>query len=1279
MKKIVLLSICFISVNPLISIAGPEGGQVSSGNASIHQNEFQTTINQTSSNATIDWQSFNIGQDETVNFVQPSTSSTTLNRINNHNPSEILGSIQSNGRVFLSNPNGFIFSESSNINTSSFLATTSEVLSFNENHVTLGGYGTEGEIINNGQLSTVNSGFIAFFAPNIRNSGSINIPNGEIILTNKTQGTVFLNDMAGIGIALDSLESINPIGIDNSGTLSANGGHILLDSDALDSTLRSAINNSGTISVSAIEENGGSIRLTSNSGSISQTGVIQADAINIGNGGDIRLIANNTLVSQGSISAQAGLLNGNGGFIETSGHEDIKLNTNVYTNANNGQAGHWLIDPDNIVIGDVTGTDFSSSQIITGLNNNGTLSVLADIEINVNGGINTATQAGELNLIAPTININSSIVGDGLVVNFGSVTESSNSVNILSDINVLGLEVNSSSTTLAANISSFGEVLFSANQLLLIDGIRSISTTGSNKITLNTVEIKSNDNSAASNDDQLTLNTVNGIIDLRNMTMSSTNRLESFIINRATSNTGSNGDINISGDIYADIFSILNTNSTSGSEQLMQLATDTNIFSDVSTTLTNSKINGNSSNLIVTGKDITLDAIDDIASITINESSALLDSDTTSLILTDNVSTKGSGIEVNLSKGNIDIGNDISLTASNTGHIILNTDITSSSSADLTLTVSDSDLQIQGVNSLGNLTIANASSLTTISGDIDIQGAFNSGITPSMTLNGDRIINADDGINFSTTSLLSDATNRTVSLTASDTTNDTLAGVNIADITTNSLTIVSSELILNGDITTSLLSANSLDLSKSGTIILAADSSLTGNLKLNNAGMIVPINSQSISNTRNLNILFGNQDFDLGLIGYDVPLQSISINGEGNLSLSTSSTLDGTPPIPVTDGTSGISFLGDLTLELDQDLIIDTASNNGDINLSGLSINGAFNINLNSGAGNISLNNIGLTTPIASITMDTTGIINLHGNIINTDLSFDFSKASSILLNDNITLGSSDAYLSSVDFGNNTIDGNYDLTLYTNSLSWGAIGQDIALQNISIYSTELVLSISENVNIAGNFNLELASLELSSKIKTTGGDISVTALNNITMSSTSELVSADGNIYLDSQTSDIKLGLLEAENQITLNSTLGSITNNIDDYQSSDDTSINLSSSLISLTSGSAIGSSAASPIVIKAGLGSIDLTAGGSIYIANIDNSSISTNKDIIDNTAQSLIATNDSLQQLNRFNFYPIIQEHQDVLDPSWQNGESKQSVSTSAPRIYYSKKGWRLGNPL
>jgi len=1278
MKNKILLVTCFIGTCPLTLFAAPQGGIITSGQAQIQNSEALTTINQSTSNATIDWQSFNVGKNETVNFIQPNSNSTTLNRITDQNPSEILGSIQSNGRIFLSNPNGFIFSASSTINTASFLATSSDVTHFDEDHAILKGGGS-GEIISDGTVSVSDSGFIALFAPKIKNTGSLLSPNGNILLTNQSQGTLFLNNMAGIGIAIESLESINPSGIENSGTLMASGGHILLDSDSLDTALNSAINNSGIINVSSITQDGGSIRLNAGSGSITQTGKLHADAINIGNGGEIRVIANNALISQGEISARGGLLSGNGGFIETSGYESIELNTQIFTNANNGKAGHWLIDPDNIIIGDEVGSALTSADIISSLNSNGTISVTADIDIDVNGGINTGAQSGVLNLIAPTININSGITGDSLTLNLGSTTAVSDTVNILADISVSGLDINSSATTLAADIVSSGEVLFSSGQTLTIDGIQSISTSGSNKISLDSVFIKSNDGSASNNDDQLTLNTVNGIVELRNMTMTSVDRLNSFVINRTTADSGSNGDIIIGGDIYADAFSILNTNTTSGSEQLIQLATDTLIYSDISTTLSNSKINGNSSNLTLTGNDMTLDIVDDIASLTINESSALLSSDISSLTLTDNISTTGSGIEINLAQGDIHLANDISIAASNTGHVLLNADITSSSNYNLSLSVSDSDLQIQGVSSLGDLTIENSSSLTTLNGDIDITGSFSTGSTPSITVTGSRTINANNGIDLSATSLVGDASSTSsISLSALDSTDNSLASISISDITTDSLSIVSSELILNGDITTSLSSPNSLELSESGVITLATNSALIGNLNLSNSTAIVAINSQSASNTRSLTVEYGSQDFSLGLVGYDIPLQSLSITGTGNLSLNTGSTVDGSLPIPVTDGTNGISFLGNLALTLDQDLVIDTAINNGDINLSGLTIDGPFSLNLSSGSGNISLGEVGLINPVVSVVTETTGIINLHGNIINTELMFDFSSASSILLNENVTLGSSDSILTSVDFGNNTIDGNYDLTLYTNSLSWGAIGQDIALQNISIYSSELALSITNNINLAGNFTLDIASLALSGDVVTTGGNVSINATNNISMSASSQFSSADGDISLTSSAGNIELGLLDALSKVTATASIGGITNNINDYQSVNDTSTNIIGQTISLAAGTSIGNSTASPVVIKAGTGSIDLTAGGSIFIANLDNASVSSNKDILDNTAQSIIATNDSLQQLNRFSFHFDKLGHQDVSDPSWQKEENEHGISISVPRIYYSKNGWRLGNP-
>ena len=48
---------------------------------SISQNGLTTTIDQHSQNLSLNWQSFNVGADSTVNFVQPNAKSIAVNRI----------------------------------------------------------------------------------------------------------------------------------------------------------------------------------------------------------------------------------------------------------------------------------------------------------------------------------------------------------------------------------------------------------------------------------------------------------------------------------------------------------------------------------------------------------------------------------------------------------------------------------------------------------------------------------------------------------------------------------------------------------------------------------------------------------------------------------------------------------------------------------------------------------------------------------------------------------------------------------------------------------------------------------------------------------------------------------------------------------------------------------------------------------------------------------------------------------------------------------------------
>src|ERR1035437_4258963 len=61
--------------------AGPIGGVVAAGSASINSGAGNTTITQSTQNVAINWQSFNIASGEAVRFVQPNSNRSEERRV----------------------------------------------------------------------------------------------------------------------------------------------------------------------------------------------------------------------------------------------------------------------------------------------------------------------------------------------------------------------------------------------------------------------------------------------------------------------------------------------------------------------------------------------------------------------------------------------------------------------------------------------------------------------------------------------------------------------------------------------------------------------------------------------------------------------------------------------------------------------------------------------------------------------------------------------------------------------------------------------------------------------------------------------------------------------------------------------------------------------------------------------------------------------------------------------------------------------------------------------
>ncbi len=162
--------------------ANPNGATVVRGNVSINHNGNTMTVTN-SPGAIINWQNFSIASGEITRFIQRSSSSTVLNRVTGSDPSSILGTLQSNGHVWLINPNGVIFGQGARVDVAGLVASSLNVSNqdFADGLHRFTGSGGEGAVKNAGNISA-HGGPVLLFAPNVENSGVIAAPNGEIIL-----------------------------------------------------------------------------------------------------------------------------------------------------------------------------------------------------------------------------------------------------------------------------------------------------------------------------------------------------------------------------------------------------------------------------------------------------------------------------------------------------------------------------------------------------------------------------------------------------------------------------------------------------------------------------------------------------------------------------------------------------------------------------------------------------------------------------------------------------------------------------------------------------------------------------------------------------------------------------------------------------------------------------------------------------------------------------------------------------------------------------------------
>src|SRR5262249_13798210 len=134
--------------------------------------------------AVINWQGFSIGANELTKFIQQSAASSVLNRVVGVDPSLILGALQSNGRVFLINPNGVLFGAGAKVDVAGVVVASLNLVEvdFLKGRLRVAETPGAGGVVNQGAITPPNGGQVYLIAPNVQNSGIFARPKGEIVL-----------------------------------------------------------------------------------------------------------------------------------------------------------------------------------------------------------------------------------------------------------------------------------------------------------------------------------------------------------------------------------------------------------------------------------------------------------------------------------------------------------------------------------------------------------------------------------------------------------------------------------------------------------------------------------------------------------------------------------------------------------------------------------------------------------------------------------------------------------------------------------------------------------------------------------------------------------------------------------------------------------------------------------------------------------------------------------------------------------------------------------------
>jgi filamentous hemagglutinin family protein len=387
--------------------AQPSGAQAVVGGATLSQQGSTlvvTTQNGANGFSALNWQSFSIPKGTATQFVQPNAASTSLNRVIGPDPSLIYGTLSSNGRLVLVNPNGITVGAGAVVDTAAFTASTLRMTDADMLAGRMRFADPVGGLLKVDGQVLARSGDVVLIGRQVETGAQalVHSPQGATVLAagqkvevtgRGLEGIVFeVQAPANQAVNLGTLRgdavgvfagTLRHSGLVQAQAVSTEGGRVVLKAAGSADVAGGAVQaqalagRGGQVDVlgtqvaltqgAAIDASGatggGTVRIggdyrganaalpNAQHTVISNDSIVRANATDSGDGGRVIVWADGTTRAHGRLEAKAGPQGGDGGFIETSGKRWLDVSgISIDASSARGTAGNWLLDPADIVI-----------------------------------------------------------------------------------------------------------------------------------------------------------------------------------------------------------------------------------------------------------------------------------------------------------------------------------------------------------------------------------------------------------------------------------------------------------------------------------------------------------------------------------------------------------------------------------------------------------------------------------------------------------------------------------------------------------------------------------------------------------------------------------------------------------------------------------------------------------------------------------------------------------------------------------------------------------------